>query len=215
MNKALWLAAGILAIGGMMFAAEKQATFDDLIAKATKAQKDGKIQDAINALQEAVALLQKSQEKGIASFFPKAPDGWKAGEVKSDSSTAGSGGEAFSVSASSCEYTGKDNSNVKISLFTSPQMVEGQKAAVAALKDPQTLAAMNAGPDTKISMIDKDGWVGLRSIEKNSSAASIVAFAGQTMLEIRVNKADEKTLELFFSAINLKGLAAAVGAAKK
>ncbi len=202
---------GILAAAGA-YAAEKEADVEALINKGLKAYKDGDSADAITALQEAISALQKSQEKGFAAFFPKPPAGWEAGKLDSQSMSAGTGEGAMNYSTLSQSFTqgkGDGQIRVKVTLTNSPQFAETYKGMAETYKNPEMLKILNADPKQKLTMIDQNGWVGFRHIQKESKAEAF-AFCGSCLLMVEANKDDEQALDAIWNAIDLKGLAAAV-----
>lgn len=192
------------------FAADKESTPADVEAAIQQGLKDfkaGRSADAIQSLQSAISMIQKSQQKGAAKGFPKAPAGWEAGKLESQSISTGSATENFAWTMLTQAFTRKsDNTRVNIELANSPQLIEPQKAMFENLKNPQVLAMMNQSPDTKLSMISQDGWAGMKIVEKQE--AKIVAFCDNSLITITVNKADEAALETFWKAVDLKALAA-------
>jgi hypothetical protein len=195
------------------YAADKDSAIKDGDAEAKIQQgltlyKEGKAGEAIVALQDAIAIIQQSQSKGLAGYFPKAPEGWEAGQLESNSVSSGSGGEVMTMTTLSQKFTRKSDSlEVKVTLTNSPQMIQPQKTMLDNLKNPQILAAMNQDPDHKMKLVDREGWAGWQSITKDGQA-EMAAFNGANLLNINVDKDDEKVLNQFWSAIDLKGLAA-------
>lgn len=189
--------------------AEGDKAVEGLITKGLAAHKAGKTHDAIAALQEAILLMQKSQEKGLAGFFPKAPAGWTAGELDSSSAAFGTGEGGATYTTLTQQFTREeDGATVNVSLSNSNQLVEAHKAMAESYKNPEVLKMMNQDPNTKVKLIDKDGWTGWMTIEKDNSAQAI-AFSSGCLLTVQVDKGDEATLELFWNAIDHKALAKA------
>jgi translation initiation factor 2 beta subunit (eIF-2beta)/eIF-5 len=207
--------AAVLAVAcstAWTFAADKVAVKDGdaeaKIQQALKLYKEGKAGDAIIALQDAIAIIQQSQSKGMAAFFPKAPDGWEAGKLETNSISSGAGSEAMTMTTLSQTFTRtSDKLDVKVTLTNSPQLIQPQKTMLDNLKNPQIMAAMNQDPDHKMKLIDRDGWAGWQSLTKNGSA-EIAIFNNSNLLNINVDKNDEAVLNQFFSTFDLKGLAA-------
>lgn len=184
----------------------KSAAVEALIQAGLKAYKDGQTQRAVAALQEAIAQMQKQQEKGLASFFPKAPDGWEAGEIDTQSATFGTGKGSESFTTLNRTYTRKtDQMEVQVSLVNSPQLVESHKAMAEAYKNPAMLKELNADGN-KNKMIERDGWIGWLTVSKDDNA-TITAFNKSYVLTITVDKPDEAVLNSFWMAIDVKGLA--------
>jgi hypothetical protein len=65
--------------------------------------------------------------------------------------------------------------------------------------------------DTQFALIDQDGWIGWKVINKKSNA-QVILFCKTCMFQIEVRKSDEAVLNTFFKAVDLKGLAAALPA---
>lgn len=214
----LVMLAAIL-VGPTLHAAEKDtADVEANIKKGLASYKDGKVQDAIAALQDAITAMQKSQQKGLASFFPKAPAGWTAKELESNSMTmqgtdSKDGNTSYTQLAQEFVRT-SDDLQVKITLTNASFLVAAQADVIKTYKNPEILKALNAEDKNKISVIEQDGWTGWRMIEKDSHA-EITAFCGSCLLTIRVEKDDPTVLDTFWKAINLKGIAASETASAK
>jgi hypothetical protein len=200
-----------------------QTTDKDVEAKIESALKDykaGKTGEAMASLQEAVALMQKSAQKGMAAFFPKAPEGWEAGKLDSQSISSGGEGHSGSWTTLSQSFTRKkDELKVSIALANSPDMIKAQKGMLEGFKNPEMLKMMNSDPAHQVKLIDQAGWVGLRQITKgkgdDKGKAEIIVLTDACMLTLQVDSADEAVLDTFFKQIDLKGLAAAAPKAKK
>lgn len=200
----------VLVIGwtaSLLWAADKDAAKDSAaveaaVQKGLKEYKDGKVQDAITSLQEAIQLIQKSTSKGLGSYFPKPPAGWEAGEIESNS-IAGGGKDGLTLTQVTRTYRKGDDLSVTITLCTSPQMVEGQKAMLDAFKNPAMQASLLG---EGIKLFDKDGWSGWTKAPKDSDAA-LTAFCKGCLLTITVNKADEKILQQFIGLMDFKAMA--------
>lgn len=213
MNKIKVLAGGVAVVLCGMFAfggdEKKSDDVETLVTKALKDYKDGKVNDAITGLQSAITIMQKSQQKGMSAFMPKAPNGWEAGEIKSDS-VAGTGNETtINYTIVSCKYTktGAADSTVEIRMTNSPVLVDAQKQMVEAYKDPAVIAAANsANADVKLSTIDRDGWVGWMIAQKDGESTANI-LNGATLVMVEVKKGDESVVKAFLDAMDLKGLA--------
>ena len=182
---------------------------ETLINNGLKAYKDGKLSDAISQLQAAIAAMQAAQLKGMTGIFPKSPDGWEAAEIDSSAGTSSGGGSSLAIVTLKRDYTKKgagDGLQVTITLTSSKELMAAQQAMMETFKNPQLLAAMQAG-GANIKLIDQDGWKGWRHVEKGS-APEINVFNGSYMLTVRVDKEDDKTLDLFGKLIDLKSIPA-------
>lgn len=180
---------------------------ESLINNGLKAYKDGKISEAISQLQSAIAAMQASQQKGLTGVFPNAPDGWEAGEIDSSSGASSSGSGNFAIVTLTRNYTPKGDANgprLTMTLTSSKELIAAQQAMVAAFKDPQTLKAMQAA-GANIKTIDQDGWTGWRHSEKGQGS-ELTVFSKTYMLSLRVDKEDDKTLDLFWKLIDLKSI---------
>lgn len=212
MRRIGFLAALVIA-GAASFSVAAEATAPKpdpqaLIQQAQDAYKQGHIQQAIDAMQKAIALLQESQREGLAAFFPKPPDGWEAGKVQSNSFSAGGNQQEKNFSYTTLTRTYKhkgDDLSVEITLANSPQMINTYKGMMDTFKNPQTLAMMNQNPDTKIALIDQEGWSGWSTLNKGGDA-EIIALNGAYLLTLKVSKDDKATLDSFWKAIDLKAL---------
>ena len=194
-----------------------QANVETLINKALAAYKEHQTNQAIEYLQKAIGIMQKSMEKGLAACLPKAPPGWTAGKVKSDSVSIGSGDQATTYTQTSQTFTRtSDKLRVTVTFATSPQLIQAHMAMAAAWKNPQMLAMMNRDPDKKIQPIDKNGWNGWVVVEKGRTADVTVVRSGM-LVGVKAGKGGEAVAKQFLNAIDLKALAkhAPKGAATK
>jgi len=183
---------------------------ESLIAKALAAHKAGKTADAVAALQKAISIMQQSLQKGLAAFFPAPPAGWTAGKVKSQSLSMGSAEQQSSWIQVSRTYTEtKTKSRARIGFTNSPQLIQAQRGMAAAFKNPQMLKMMNQNPDTRIDVMERDGFFGWLTINKKSDKAEGNLLGPATMVTIEVRKDDGTRLKAFIKALDLKGLAKA------
>jgi hypothetical protein len=210
-------AAVVSALALYCYAAEtkdKAADVEATIQKGLKAYKDGKPGEAIAALQDAIAAIQKTQEGGLAAFLPEAPDGWTADKAEVSSGAFGSGAEAVAITTLSRAYTRKsDDLRTRFTLTNSDKIVGSQKAMLEMFKNPDFLKTVNTG-DNKFQTFEQDGWAGWTSVEKGRKA-EMVAFCGAYMLNIAVEKDDAAALQTFIKGTNLKGLAGSAAATTK
>ena len=201
----------VIGLGTCVLAADKDmkpADAEAAIQKGLQLYKEGQAGAAIAALQEAIGIIQKSQQKGLAAFFPKAPDGWEAGKLETNSAASGSGKDSFTLTALEQDFTRKSDSlKVRISLTNSPQLIEPQKAMLENFrKNPMILQTINQAGEQKMTMISRDGWEGWQNSIKDGNG-EIIAFNGSNMLNIHMDKFDQSVLDQFWNAIDLKGLA--------
>jgi hypothetical protein len=197
-----------IALGGRTGIAENEdETILGHIDKGRAAFVAGKTQAAIDHLQKAVGLMQQMATKSLASFFPKAPEGWKASEPSTNSGSWNAGSEVFQWNSADCSYTRTaDSVKVDILITSSPQIVEPAKAMMKVYQDPQMRKMMAANPNQKIEVIDKDDWTGFMMAQQGGNA-SIMAFNGRTMLQLTCGSGDASILDMFWKAIDLAGLA--------
>lgn len=179
---------------------------EDLINQAIEAYREGRKQEAADLLQKAAGLIQKEGERGFASFLPPAGDGWERGEVDSQSGTWGSGGQTYQWTQVSADYT-KGDARVEISISSSPQLIEAQKAMAEMVKDEGYRAAMMADGEQKIDLFTRDGWSGWTQVEKDGNATRW-AISEKLMIQIEVSGGDEATLNRFSDQLDWAGLAA-------
>ena len=218
------LAAGVVVAmeSGRAFAQDTDKDVEAKIESALKAYKSGQTGEAMSSLQEAISMIQKSTEKGLAAFFPKAPEGWKASKLDSRSlSTGGSDNSGGSWTTLSQSFTRKkDSLKVTVSLANSPQMIKAQKGIMEAFKSPDILKAMNADPNHQVTLIDQAPWAGLRQITKGKGQGDkckceIVVYSDSCVLTMQVDSDDQTVLDTFWTSTDLKGLAGAAPKSKK
>lgn len=187
-----------------------------LIQSALDAYKTGQIQQAIDELQKAIAILQQSQREGLARYFPDAPSGWEAGKLDSNSFSAGGNDadKSFSYTTLSRPYTNKSNqTRVTLTLANSPQLIETYSAMLQNFQNVQMLAAINQDTNSHTELVDQDGWKGWSTVTKGQDA-KLISFNGSYSLTVEVDKDDKADMEIFWKAIDLKGLSAQVNHAK-
>ncbi|NLW87115.1 MAG: hypothetical protein GXY38_09605 [Planctomycetes bacterium] len=190
---------------GVAFAADanEKAAIQSAVQKAMAQYEEGKVQDAIASLQEAISIMQTSGQKSMAAFFPAAPEGWTKGKVESQSLTS----NGLNFNEITCIYTrSSDSAEVHMQLCNSPQMIETHQAVAEAYKNPQMLAAINQSGQMKISQFSKDGWIGWTKVEPDQGA-ELVSFNGGNLLSIRCDQSDEGMLKQFVGMMNFKAMA--------
>lgn len=192
--------------------AKEAAAVETEIATGLKAFKAGKLHDAIKHLQKAISRIQEMLGGDLVQYFPKAPKGWEAGEIKKQSQSA-TGTTTSTITHITRTYVRtKDKLRVDIALTNSPQMLKGQRAAAKAFENPMVLRMMNQDPNKRFTRINRDGWVGWSVVEKGRRAEAN-AFTETCLLTIRVSKAAADVLEMFLKSMDLKGLAKVLDAA--
>lgn len=209
------LLQGILSVGLLAAEPAQNKTVqqpDDvekLITSGLKNYKGGNTPQAIADLQKAVALMQKSINQGLAGFFPAVPAGWQTDEIESQALALGSAQGSGSWTMVSRTYTRQaDDLRINLAMTNSPDLVANQQAAAEAYRNPMTLQMLNQDPNTKVEIIDQDGWFGWMVTSKGQSA-SITAFCHGCLLTVEASGDDADAVKTFWNAINLKGLAAA------
>lgn len=218
----LAVCASVAAGPGRVLAESTDKDVEAKIESALKAYRSGQTGEAMSSLQEAISLIQRSAEKGLAAYFPKAPEGWKASKLDSQSlSTGGSDNGGGSWTTLSQNFTReKDPLKVTVTLANSPQLIQAQKGMLAAFKNPEMLKAMNADPNRQVKLIEQDGWVGLRQITKGKGGSDkgrgeVTVYTDSCVLTMQVDSDDQAVLETFWKSIDLKGLAGAAPKSKK
>lgn len=209
MSRTLLATVLVCALSCVAFAGDKEAVnVEQTIKQALASYKDGKTQDAISSLQKAIAAMQKSQQQGLASFFPKAPKGWKAHELESQAMSMQGTEDNQTYSQLTQRFTREsDDLEVVVTLANASWLIEPQEAVLKSYRNPEVLKMLSADPKVKIALLEKDGWGGWKHIQKDDQAEAI-AFCNSCLLTIRVDKADEEVLETFWKSMDLKGLAA-------
>ncbi|MHC4668485.1 MAG: hypothetical protein ACYTFD_08765 [Planctomycetota bacterium] len=194
---------------------QPDASVEKLIQEGLAAYKAGRHEEAIERLQSAIRIIQQAAAKGLASFLPPAPEGWKADAPESESGTVGSDDEAIQWTQVSRSYEREsDELEVEITISNSPEMAQAQGAALMmAHENPQMLQMMNQDPDRKIALIKQDGWKGWTVTEKGDSAQTL-AIHESTLVMVNVSGDDDKVRDTFWSSLDLKGIAAAGGSKK-
>ncbi len=188
---------------------KKPDPVEALITRALAAHKAGKTQQAVADLQQAVTLMQKSLQAGLASFFPKAPAGWEAGKIDSSTMAAASGADRTSWTTLTRKYVRKaDKLAVTVSMINAPHLIQAQQTAAAMYRNPQMLQRMNQNPKQRISLVSAPGWTGWKVVQVGRRA-QVTAFCSGCLLSVKVPKDDEKALDAIWKGVDLKGLAAA------
>jgi hypothetical protein len=206
------VSAGLCVSAALLAGAAKKKPdpVEALIGQGLAKYRAGKTAEAIADLQQAVALMQQSLQKGLAAFFPKAPQGWQAGKVESSAVAAtGTGGEGGSWTQVSRRYTRQaDKLAVTVTMTNAPHLIQAQQGLSGMYRNPQMLQTLNRDPNRKVELVQAPGWFGWIIIEKGKRAQA-AAFCKGCLLTVEVPKDDEPLLKTFWSAIDLKGLAAA------
>lgn len=188
---------------------EDSAVVEKLIQDALARYRSGEAQQAVEKLQEAIALIEQSQKTGLASFLPPVPEGWEANEVDSQSMSFAAGGESGSQFLQiTREYwpvapDGSKGTRVSVSITNAPAMVQAQKAAAAVYKNPQILESMRSDPNRQVDLIEEGDWFGWKIVEEGQQG-TVTAFCNSCL--VTVNGNDAKTVEKIWGGFDLKGL---------
>ncbi len=177
----------------------------DLIHEALGAWRGEKPQRAIELLQKAIGRIQDGMRKGMAGLLPKAPDGWKAGEVESKSGNWGSGGNALTWNQVGCTYTDERGDKVTVKMTNMPRLVDAQRRQLEVLKDPRVRQVMESKPGLEFDLIERAGWLALLTVQTGHSS-QIAAHGKGTLVTVESNLPDRKRLMLFFDALDLKSI---------
>ncbi|MCJ7543278.1 MAG: hypothetical protein MUP47_01725, partial [Phycisphaerae bacterium] len=100
----------------------------------------------------------------------------------------------------------QDGATATVSLTSSNQLIDAQKPLAESYKNPEFLRMANLDPNMKVKLIDQDGWTGWIVIQKEGDAQATALHSGY-LLTVQVDKPDEAALDIFWKAIDLKGLA--------
>jgi len=182
----------------------------DKAEAALRAWEAGRGDDAIALLQDAIAAIQGGTEAGLAAALPDRVGEYVGDEVESASGSWGSGTQAMQWISATRSYAREGGGeSVTVSLSTSPQMLEGQRAMMAMFQDPQMLAMMNTEPGRRVELVDEAGFRGWVTIEEG--VAQMTAIGEKLMATIEVHDGDVATLARFRQAIPLRDLASLDG----
>jgi hypothetical protein len=190
----------------------EEADVEALVRKAMEAYRAGRKHDAVDLLTKAANLIQKEGERGLVAFLPAAPEGWRREEVQSSSGTWGSGESAFQWTQVDVEYVRgeeEEQVRVKVSISSSPVVVQAQKPMVDMLRNEQYLAMVNQDPDRKMKVFTKDGWNGFTVVEKEGSA-SLTALTEKLVCNIEAPSGDARLLGQFIGLLDWRGLGESV-----
>jgi len=218
MKQAVAIMIGLMAALAIGQAQEEQEPkargVEALIQEGLTAYRAGQHQVAIQRLQKAIGIIQKSAEKGLASFLPEPAEGWKADPPKSQSGNWGAGESAMQWTQASRRYKREsDGLKVEVTISDSPQIIQGQLQALKLYENPQMIQMMNQDPNREVELLDVDGLKGWKTKEKGKRAQTM-AICKSVMVMIEVRGDDEKVREAFWSGVDRKGLAAAVAPPK-
>ena len=187
-----------------------------MINKGLAAYKAGKNEEAVAQLQQAITAIQSSRQKGLAALFPKAPEGWQADEIQSQSGSFSSGKDASSYVHLTRTYTrkqGENNLTVTMTILNIPQLLEAQQQAAQTYRNPEFLKMINQQGDQKVEAFEQDGWFVWTVVQKDQDA-NLSAFGKGAMITLQVSKDDGSVLKTFWKGIDLKAFAGETPQAK-
>ncbi|MHC4471810.1 MAG: hypothetical protein ACYTDY_14515 [Planctomycetota bacterium] len=177
------------------------------IDKGRAAFAAGKAQEAVDHLQKAIGLIQKTVEKGFAAFLPEAFEGWSRGKPDSASGIWGSGDESFQWTQASCTYRREsDGLGVEITISSSPQLIQPQRVALEMYKSPQMRKMLEMDPNKTYDFIEEGGWSGWIMTDK-TGGTTLMALGDKLMVAINIRKAMHDLAKKFWGAIDTAGLA--------
>jgi hypothetical protein len=150
-----------------------------------------------------------SQE--LAGFLPGEIEGWKRGEVMSESIDNSSGAaQAFSSFFSASVEYGKEDAedSVLVNLTNAPQIVQMAKIPFELLQNPY-FQKMSEEEDAgeKIETYELNGLEGYRRIIVDDREAEITIFHGDVMLHVQGKSlSDLKRIDQFAAQADLEGI---------
>lgn len=201
---ASWLLAAAVSAQGP--GAISTTEFDRLLEEARQAYAKGENPVAIQKLQQAIDFIQQSGAKTLASFLPRAMDGWTANEPQTVTGNWGSGLQSFQWTQASRKYTReKDGLRVNVQITNSPQLIQGQRQMATMFENEQYIKMMNQDPNKKVRLFKKEGWTGWTIIESNGNANG-VALSEDVMVTLDVNKGTEEVFTKFWKGVDFDGI---------
>ena len=133
----------------------------DLADKAKQTYAAGNYQEALDLFQQVVQKIQAMVSQSFERFIPKALAGWEVGEIESQSWSGTTGETSQHMTNLSCEYTReKDEAECTLNITNWPHLIQGYRQTAQMYKQMGDM--LNADPNTKITMEEKDGWMILR-----------------------------------------------------
>lgn len=167
-----------------------------------------KIPEAIERLQKAIGALQSLIAKGLESFIPKAPKGWRRENIKSSSGNWGSGQNTMQWHQVSCRFVSDDGKMVEMTLSNSPQMIQTSRAAAKMYADPNMVAMLNKNPDTKVESVQAGEWIGF-IVSNRGRRATMTVMAEKVMVGFTSSTGDFDSVKKFWNLFPRKECAAA------
>jgi len=178
------------------------------IDKGRAAVAAGKAQDAVAHLHEAIRLIQETAIKGLAAFLPKRDKPWTMGEIDTSTGTWGTGKDAFQWAHTSRAYE-LEEQHVTVTISTSPQLIEAQRAGLEMLRNPQMRAMLQSDENRELEVVEADGWLGMVTTDAGGGS-SVLAMHKKVMVSIDLAQGDAALAKEFWEAIDRKGLGEAV-----
>lgn len=184
-------------------------TVQDLTGNGAKEFSAGNSNKAVDLLQQAISLIQKSMTTSLVNFLPNPPAGWDAGKVEEGAMATNVQGniQGYHVSR---KYTKKeDKTRVKVEINGSEIFVQGMKERWKSTT-PELLKILNRSPDVQTRIVERDTWKGFVTQRKGKRAEAALFVAGG-LLTVEVTPDREEILDQFIGMIDLAGLAKALG----
>jgi hypothetical protein len=204
-------AAGVAMAGSTPSAASVKEV-QDLSASAVKEFEAGNGAKAVDLLQKAITVVQKTMTGNLAACLPNPPDGWDADRIKEEA-IAATGAGLSQWSRVSRKYTHRtDKVEVNVDLTNSPVFVQMQETVWKTYQNAELLKMLNQNPNSQISLVDRDGWKGYTTVEKNRSVQTTLFVAGG-LLTLNVSKDDPAAATQFLGLIDLKRAAQSLAGA--
>lgn len=203
------VAVAVAVLGVTVFASDPKTEALTHIDQSKAALQADKAQEAIDHLQKAINLIQKTMMKGFAAFLPAVWEGWEATEPKTDAGSWGSGETAFQWMQAEKSYIRKsDKLKVDVSITNMPHLTMGYRAMIQGLKNPMVREMMKKDPSTQTEFVEVDGWFGLFQIH-DGKRSEVTAMHEKVAVTIKFRGADMALLKKFFDAVDRAGIAAA------
>ncbi|MEN8150100.1 MAG: hypothetical protein ABFS86_09765 [Planctomycetota bacterium] len=197
-------------LAGAATAGDPKAEALKLIDQGKAALEADKAQEAIESLQKAIGIIQKTMATGFAAFLPELGAEWEAAKPETSSGSWGTGENSFQWTQLQQRYTRKsDKLSVSVTMTSWPQLVTAWRTAMEQFKNPMMREMMSKDPDQKTEFIDTDGWVGMLQTMKGKSS-KCTAVHGKVAVVIEFREDDMALLKKIWDGVDRKGMAAAV-----
>ena len=130
------------------------------------------------------------------------------GEIESQSWSGTTGETSQHMTNLSCEYTRKkDEAECTLNITNWPHLIQGYRQTAQMYKQMGDM--LNADPNTKITMEEKDGWVILKIIDVSDGNVQIAAVHDQLMVNIEFDRNEPDVADNYLKNIDLAGLVSA------